>query len=69
METLTTSTKSHFNAEHSLALFPHVFLPIIIPQLFLSASLICLRAENIDTEPEDNHVSLFFPLCTLEVVL
>lgn len=47
------------------AIFSHlpcslVFLPIIIPQLFLSASLICVRTESIDTEPEDNLVSLFF---------
>lgn len=57
------------NAEQSLDLFSLVFLPIIIPQLFLSASLICLRTESVETEPELNLVSLFFPLCTLEMVL
>lgn len=51
----------------SPALFPCVFHSTIIPQLFLSASLIW--EQNIEAEPELNLVSLFFPVCTSEMVL
>lgn len=52
---------------NSQELFPRVFLPTIIPQLFLSASLIW--EQNVETELELNLVSLFFLICTSEVIL